>query len=169
MVHVQVIQHNFEDLSPGNTQGYFIKNYVMTMLTRSSVQRRQEIIDLVNGGRRINSSGKGNALLHGLHPAGSNSAVLFLELSHLTSTCPHSPHCVWIWWFIILISMLKLQDFWRQWTRVFLSFKVENSDWLTAEISCFLFRIEFLVFSTLFSNIVHAILVCRLQNSKFAK
>lgn len=31
------------------------------------------------GGRRINSSGKGNALLHGLHPAGSNSAVLFLE------------------------------------------------------------------------------------------
>lgn len=79
MVHVQVIQHNFKDLSPGNTQGYFIKNYVMTMLTRSSVQRRQEIIDLVNGGRRINSSGKGNALLHGLHPAGSNSAVLFLE------------------------------------------------------------------------------------------
>lgn len=31
------------------------------------------------GGRRINSSGKGNALLHELHPAGSNSAVLFLE------------------------------------------------------------------------------------------
>lgn len=47
------------------------------------------------GGRRINSSGKGNALLHGLHPAGSNSAVLFLEvILPVTSTCPYSPHCV---------------------------------------------------------------------------